>query len=471
MTDDVGKRVRKNTGMMLGAKGVGALMALAGLAFAARGLSTEAFGLLVFMHAYVLFFTEVATFDSWLVVVRYGAGGRTGAEAAAENSGRFGRVVRFSATLDLAAALTAFTCAATAALALSNWIGIVAEAAPYIFAYMALILLNQKSASLGVLRLFDRYDLIALNSLTIPFVRMTGCGVAWALDAPFEAYVAAWFASSALNYLVLPVLAVRELRRRDLWRAVRDGRLSLRAPAPGVWRFAALTNVDTGLAAGVQHLPVVLAGAVGGPAYAALFRVAQEVAIVLAKGAVMIDKVVYPEFTNLIARGEGGRVPGLVARTGGAMFAIGAVIGLGFWFVGPSFLAFALAPAYAQATGLAVLLILGASLTAAVGPTFPALYAAGMPGRAILARLTGLSVMVAAFLALYHLAGEIGPGFAIVIGALTTLSAVALIAWRHDWAGQAEISAARTAETSTSAVSPSEGGPGQPGSVSARSAP
>ena len=476
MSDGVGKRVRKNTGLMLGAKGVGAVMAGAGIFFAVAGLSVEEFGILVFMHAYILFFTEVATFDSWLVMVRHAAGGLTGDDAQNSDPVRFGRVARFCSSLDLLSASVGFIVALAILAALGGFFEILQQASPYLFFYCLLIFLNQKSASLGVLRLFDRFDLVALNSLTIPFTRMAGCGLAWAFGAPFWVYVAVWFVGSAVSYLTLPVLAYFELKRRKLWAAATDGRLTLTAPEPKVWRFVMYTNIDTAIAAGAAQLPLLLAGAVGGASYAAIFRIAQEVAIVLAKGAVMIDRVVYPEFTNLIARGEGARVPGLVLRTGGAMFAVGSVIGAIVWFGGPAVLAWALGEAYVQAAGLAVLLILGASLTAASGPLFPAFYAAGKPKKAIFARLAGLSTMVIGFFALYHLVGQIGPGFAVMTGALVTLLVAVYIARLHDWSaskgaaqGQTDLSVSRTSEGETSADDDRTGGPGQPGSSSGRS--
>ncbi len=476
MSDGVGKRVRKNTGLMLGAKGVGAVMAAFGIFFAVKGLSVEEFGVLVFMHAYILFFTEVATFDSWLVVVRYAAGGLTGEDAQKSDPVRFGRVLRFCSSLDLLSASAGFITAITIAYLLMGSFQILQDASAYIFFYAALIFLNQKSASLGVLRLFDRFDLVALNSLTIPFGRMAGCGIAWLLEAPFYVYVIVWFAGSAISYLTLPVLAYLELRRRDLWAAATDGRLSLTAPEPKVWRFVMYTNIDTAIAAGAAQLPLLLAGGVGGAAYTAIFRIAQEVAIVLAKGAVLIDRVVYPEFTNLIAKGEGARVPGLVLRTGGAMLAVGSVIGLVVWFGGPFVLDWALGPEYVKAAGLAVLLIMGASLTAAAGPLFPAFYAAGKPKKAIFARLSGLTVMVIGFFVLYHLFGRIGPGFAIVAGALVSLLVAVYIARLHDWSapgaafqGQTDLSVSRTSDGDTSADDDKTGGPGQPGSSSGRS--
>lgn len=476
MSDGVGKRVRKNTGLMLGAKGIGAVMATAGIIFAVQGLSVEEFGLLVFMHAYILFFTEVATFDSWLVMVRHAAGGLTGDEAQRNDPERFGRVARFCSSLDLLSASVGFVAALSILFLLQGFFEILQDATPYLFFYCFLIFLNQKSASLGVLRLFDRFDLVALNSLTIPFTRMAGCGIAWATDAPLWVYMAVWFVGSAISYLTLPVLAYFELKRRELWAVATDGRLTLTAPEPKVWRFVMYTNIDTGIAAGAAQLPLLLAGAVGGASFAAIFRIAQEVAIVLAKGAVMIDRVVYPEFTNLIAKGEGARVPGLVLRTGGAMLAVGSVIGAIVWFGGPFVLEWALGPEYVKAAGLAVLLILGASLTAAAGPLFPAFYAAGKPKKAIFARLAGLTVMVIGFFALYYTIGQIGPGFAIMAGALVSLLVAVYIARLHDWSaskaaqGQTDLSVSRTSDGDTSADADKTGGPGQPGSSSGRSA-
>lgn len=470
MTEKRGKRVLKNAMLMSGAKGLGAVFALAGLAFAARGLSTEEFGLLVFIHAYVLFFTEVATFESWLVVVRHAAHGAVGDGAGREDPRWFGRIVRFCVTLDLTAALIAFTVAMGALAILRDRIEIVETAAPYLLVYATLILLNQKSASLGVLRLFNRYDLLALNSLIIPFGRMAGCGIAWALGLPLWAYLASWWLASAISYLGVPAWCLRELRRRELWGAVKGGGLSLRAPAKGYWRLIALTNVDTAIAAGSAQLPVLLAGAIGGASYAAIFRVAQEVAIVLSKGAKMIDKVVFPEFTDLIARGEGARVPALVRRTGAALMGVAAAVGVVFWFVGPLLFSSALGTAYGDAGTLAVMLICGAALDSAAASAFPALYAAGHPGRAIMARAAGVLAMTVCFFAFYHAFGDNGPGAAVILGAFLTFSLIALFVARVDWTQsrfQKVLKRSREAAASASTVEPSAGGPGQPGSSSA----
>jgi len=69
----IGKRIAANTGLMVGAKFLSVLMGFCTLMIATRALSNEAFGIVVFLHAYMLFFSEVATFQNWQAIIRFGA--------------------------------------------------------------------------------------------------------------------------------------------------------------------------------------------------------------------------------------------------------------------------------------------------------------------------------------------------------------------------------------------------------------
>ena len=45
----------------------------------------------------------------------------------------------------------------------------------------------------GALRALDRFDRIGWQGSAYPIVRAVLSAVAWALDAPFEAYLAIWY--------------------------------------------------------------------------------------------------------------------------------------------------------------------------------------------------------------------------------------------------------------------------------------
>ena len=68
----VGKRIAANTGLMLGSKTLSVILGLGSLVIAAKSLSVSALGIVLFLHAYHLFFAELATFQAWQTIIRFG---------------------------------------------------------------------------------------------------------------------------------------------------------------------------------------------------------------------------------------------------------------------------------------------------------------------------------------------------------------------------------------------------------------
>ena len=99
----VGKRIVTNTGLMLGSKTMSAILGLGSLSIAAKALSPAELGTIIFLHAYMLFFSEVATFQSWQSIIRFGT------DAVKENSNeKLSSLLNFSVKLDLLGAILAF---------------------------------------------------------------------------------------------------------------------------------------------------------------------------------------------------------------------------------------------------------------------------------------------------------------------------------------------------------------------------
>ena len=66
----VGKRVAANSSMMVGSKILAATLGIITLTVTAKALdSTLSFGTIMFLHAYMLFFSEVATFQAWQGII------------------------------------------------------------------------------------------------------------------------------------------------------------------------------------------------------------------------------------------------------------------------------------------------------------------------------------------------------------------------------------------------------------------
>ena len=421
-SETAGKRIAKNTGLMFGGKGGGAVFNVLVLIVIGRALGLEVAGSLFLVHATMLTAAELGGFKSWQALIRFGVPHRETGDV-----GALQKLLRFSVGLDLISALVAFIAVEIFLWFGAGIIGLAPEYKLIAMAYCTVILLRQKSAAIGVLRLIDRFDLLALHAVVMPFARLVGSLIAWASGGGFAGFVAVWFVAALADYLVLWFFAVRELNREGLWKGLFAKPPTLRAPEAGLWQFSWTANIDASIAVAKQEIPVLLAGGVLGAAYAAVFKIAVQIASVLVKGTQQLDEVIYPELAQMINRGEANKIWPLLIRSGAILvsvaLAVGAIVGL----LGPDVLSTVLQKDYGPSAPLAMLLLIAGAISAAYAPLMPTLYAAGRPGQAVIARATGVGILLALFIVLARVMGPQGPGWAFIIGdSVALILAVAL---------------------------------------------
>ena len=173
----VESRIASNASLLFGVKVIGALLGLISLVVTARALDSQVeFGIVIFLHAYMLFFAEMMTFQSWQAVIRFGSD-----DVKAKDGASFARLVKFAATLDAAAVVLAYI----GAIALFGVFVAIVQAFPdfwpghdqidpaklfgLVAVYCSVVLFQQIGMSTGVLRLFDRFrGLLALGWLCLP---------------------------------------------------------------------------------------------------------------------------------------------------------------------------------------------------------------------------------------------------------------------------------------------------------------
>ncbi|MEL7452813.1 MAG: hypothetical protein AAGJ50_05505 [Pseudomonadota bacterium] len=262
-----GRRIAKNTGLMFGGKGGGAVFNVLVLFVVGRAVSPEVFGSLFIIHAFMLTAAELGSFKSWQALIKFGVG-----HLRSRDTDRLHRLLRFSIGLDMAMAVLAWALAEAFLWFGHGLIGLDTDYRPIAMGYCCVILLRQRSASIGVLRLIDRFDLLAFHAVVMPFCRFVGSIVVWLAGGGLFGFVAVWFVAALADYLVLWAFALRELRRAGLRKGLFSKPPTLRSPEPGLWRFSWMANIDASVAVLKQELPVLLAGGVLGAAYAAIFK-------------------------------------------------------------------------------------------------------------------------------------------------------------------------------------------------------
>ena len=414
----VGKRIASNTGVLLGAKIMATLLGVGTLLVATQSLSAAEFGTIVFLHAYMLFFAEVATFQSWQTIIRFGTD-----DVAANDADSLARLLRFGYTLDFISVALGYVLAVGAfsiVVAISDMLpglspgeGVSIDTLQTLVnLYCLVILVRFTSTSVGIFRLFDKFRILGVEALVMPIIRFGGALLAAQQGWGLTGFVAAWFAGSFAQYVFLWVAGFLELHRRRLLGPVWKSRISFFKPRRPIWGFVVKSNIDSTLATGVMHLPQILVMALFGPVWNGVFKIAEEVAKLLTEGFKLLDQVIYPELAKLVTSGRADKIWRIVTRAAGILLAVGLTFSALIFWIGEPVLTSIFGADYAEAVPLAALLVPAAALMGAAAPLYPIFYATDRPGRAIMIRGAALFVYVLTFFVAADLIGELAPGFA-----------------------------------------------------------
>jgi O-antigen/teichoic acid export membrane protein len=403
-TDGLLRKVMANAGLLLGGRTINALLSLGYMALAARALGISEFGVLVLINTIAQFVGEVAKFQSWQTVLQYGA------KALADGRrGDFQRVVRFSLLLDLLSAGVGVLIGAATALFLGPHLGLAHQHGPLAALYAVTIVFMVPATPMGLLRLFDRFDLISGQAAVSSAVRLAGSGIAFLMGAPVAAFLIVWGAGTLAAFLYLTIASYRELHRRDLLSGF-DWTGPLTTNMPGAWRFAWATNFSSSLDVAFTHVATLAVGAFLGPVEAALWRVARQIADALAKPARLLIPALYPELAKLrAARGLAAMQKlalhvGLIGGGGATVMLLVAI------FAGEALLTLIMGPSFGAASETMTWQVAAAVIGVWALPLEPMLVSLGEPGAVLRVRLVVALVYIAALGPLIHAFGLRGAG-------------------------------------------------------------
>lgn len=282
----------KNTSYLGVSKIVAAVCSIATLAFAARGLGVVMFGVLILITSYVRAVNGIAKFQSWQLIVHYG--GRGVAQGDPEH---FKVATGFAFGLDVVSGIAGLIGGAVLLPFIGPWTGITHDYLWLAMLYCTVLPIMSSATPDGVLRVLDRFDLMSWSDTVTPITRAVLAGAAFASGSSFPVYVAVWYATDLAGQVYPWVLGWRELKRHGLLDGIRP---TLRPTIlPGAWRFAIDVNLTSSVQAVWGPIGRLVVGGLLGPAGAALFRIASQLADSAAKPADLLGKAFYPEVMRM----------------------------------------------------------------------------------------------------------------------------------------------------------------------------
>ena len=403
-------RTLKNTGWLMSARGINAVLSLVYLALATRALGLEGFGQFVLIFTFTQLIVGFSSFQTWQAIIRWG-----------QHVPLRDRAVGFALALDL---MTICMGALAAGLLLAfagDWLPIAQEYRGMTFVFTLVYLLSINSTPTGILRLHDRYARAAAADATTSIVRVIGAlpVVVWAPN--IGAFLAVWAVAEMMTAVMFWRMAART--QPIAWRQISITRLPREEER--VWSFVAGTSLTAMLSIVSRQLIVLLVGALGGPAMAGIYRVAAQVGEGVLKLAQSLLRAVYPELV---------REPDKAANIARKMTRIALVTGLaaiaasllaGEWLV------LAIAGRDFTAAYWPLVLLAGAAALELAGASLEALIVAR--GKAItnfLLRLVPTAAAVATLPWLIADLGAAGAALAVLVASFLTVCGFVIAASR-----------------------------------------
>ena len=412
----------KNSSYLAVSRVIAAICAIATLGFAGRDLGPVLFGLLILIHSYAQLASGVARFQSWQLIIRYGAPGLT-----RDDPKPFQEVTGFALALDLVSGVGGMILAIALLPVVGPWFSIPPEYIAYAMIYCLLLPTMGAATPIGVLRALDRFDLIAWQGTVTPILRAILAFAAWWAGAPFLTYLAIWFVTDLAGDLYMWFLAWREMSRRRLGSGVH---LRLRPRnLPGAWRFAVNVNLASSLNVARGPLINLLVGVILGPAAAGLYKIAKSLAESIDKPADMLNKAFYPEVMRL---DFASKRPWKLMIRGAAVSALfGAMASSVIIFAGRPLITAIFGVEYAESYSATAIMLIGTYLGVLTFPVTAMLYALHKSGTPLVAKAIGIGVSLAALYPLCVQLGLEGAALAYVIGTAISISATVFVLHRE----------------------------------------
>jgi len=420
--DNIFSRVLKNAGFLLSGKVATGLLGLAYLSLAAHGLGLKNFGILILIQTYVQVVAGLTTFHSWQAVIRYGA-----ISIESKNQDSFFKLISFTTFLDVCGVVIGAFSAWFLAPLVGPFLGWDKEIISIVQPYSMLILFTIVATPTGLLRLFNRFDVLAWQVIITPALRLIGVVIAVIVNSPIWGYLVAWFIAGAIGGLSLVFLGWREGIRQGSLSQISWSIKKITTCHPGIWGFCFASNFHSSLQLVTGHLSTLAVGFMTNPSDAGMFKVAREVATSLTKPSELLTQSIYPEFARMCSSGDWKSFKYLIWRislTAGAMGLLILIIMVSF---GEIFLEFFFGIEFVGAFSLLILLVVAASITISGFGFDPALYAMGMPSVPL--RVNAIVVIclyLPLLVGLVKAFGLIGAGTAILVAAILTVSVLGI---------------------------------------------
>lgn len=292
------RRLARNMAWVGSSQALITVMGLVSLALTARALGPAGLGVLAFIEAYFRTVSRLVHPEPWQALIHFGT---TALERG--DTQTFGRLVWLALLADMVGGVLSAALGVGLAFWVAQWMPVAQGYGDLLALAAAATLIAPRPTAMGLLRIYDRFDLLARLDMAIAVLRTGLIALAWAMDLGLAWFVGLLVVWTLADGILPLILALRMMRRQG--HAIR--RAPVRAvlrEVPGLGRVFVNTNINVTLRQLRQRLDIIVLAAILPAAGLGLYQLARRIGDAGLRIGRPLTQILLPEFSRLAARGQ-----------------------------------------------------------------------------------------------------------------------------------------------------------------------
>ena len=282
--------------LVLSGKLFAAVLGLAALAIAARGLPVAEFGLLMLIVSYKQICNRVLNVQTWQAVVRYGKIHQTD-----NNPSALVSLLKFCFKIDFATALFGAVVAILFVYVLSLFVEIFHTYDSWFAIYALALVTNMRGYTTGVFRLYEKFHYQSAILAIAAVLKLAGASILYYYDASFPQYFILWMATD----IFINATELFISRLLPGYRASTVARQITMDPGHKKDLLAFIWNAHMdGLSKILREIDSFLIAILASLEASAIYNIAKKFASVAMMYADTVYEVTFPEFAGLVHGGD-----------------------------------------------------------------------------------------------------------------------------------------------------------------------
>ncbi|EZP59692.1 lipopolysaccharide biosynthesis protein [Exiguobacterium sp. RIT341] len=288
------KKLAKNMFVALSGDSISSVINVIVLISSIKVLGNTDYGLFVLAQAYMLVLDTIFNFQTWQAIIKYG----TDALFKKENY-KFAAYVKAGAIVDIFSAILGFTisiCVVSIVIKLLNW-------PDYIKGIIIIscleILFRFINTPTGVLRLINKFELVAYQKIITSILRLASVGIFYLTNQDsLIIFTAFYLTSNIIGNIILIIFSIKEVSKIVPFRDILKSKINL--VEKDFYKFLGWTNISSTVDLPAKQLDIFLVSTFSID-LVAVYKLFKQIVEILGKLTSPLTQVIMPQFSKLVA--------------------------------------------------------------------------------------------------------------------------------------------------------------------------